>query len=383
MKKRSVSVYFYCIVGLLFCLFITNHHVSAEITKETITENNQHTLGDSIKKRNLLQKRSLEANNGISAAEANRPAKDFIDVSSHNGVPTVEEYQTMKKYGVRGVVVKLTEGDSYRNPLAPEQIKHAQEAGLKVSVYHYAWFNEGEDTKDEANFLLAYMNELNLPFDTVIVNDSENPKMNLDKVTDNALTFQEVFQQVGYPNVIHYSNASWFTDGKLDTQRLGKENCWVAQWPYNPSDDHLLHTDKAAWQWASDLYFPEFSERVFDISTDYLGRFVNETNPQLLSYGVRNATPYVYLNLATEDFNENKRFIVYVDGKYFMETYQGKNYYSFRESTNDNIQRIRRYFSGKKGQKIEVFEVSGKPGTSSANRKLLESLIVKETLVNK
>ncbi|WP_438846011.1 GH25 family lysozyme [Enterococcus sp. AZ084] len=242
--------------------------------KPTITEKNQHVLGSSSQFSESFT-RSLTDDSGISAAEPGRPAKDFIDISSNNGKISSEEFQTMKNYGIKGVVIKLTEGDSYKNPLAPEQIASAVAAGLKVSVYHYAWFNEEADTKGEAQFLLDYMKELNLPSSTVVVNDSENPKMNVDKVTDNALVFQKAIQQGGYQNVVHYSSASWFTENKLDMTRLGKENCWVAQWPYDPSDKNPLHTDTAAWQWASDLYFPEFPSRHFDVSSDYLKKFTS------------------------------------------------------------------------------------------------------------
>lgn len=142
-----------------------------------------------------------------------------------------------------------------------------------MSVYHYAWFNYAEDTEKEAHYLLAYLKELNLPYSTVVVNDSENPQMNLARATENAQVFSQAIQAAGFSQVVHYSNLSWFTNGTLDLDVLGKENCWVAQWPQNPSENELLHTEKAAWQWASDLYFPEFTEKQFDINADYLGIF--------------------------------------------------------------------------------------------------------------
>lgn len=74
----------------------------------------------------------------VSATNNDTPRKDFIDVSSHNGSISVASYQTMKKYGVKGVVVKLTEATSYKNPYAKEQIANAKKAGLNVSAYHYS-----------------------------------------------------------------------------------------------------------------------------------------------------------------------------------------------------------------------------------------------------
>lgn len=277
MKKRRLLVFsvlfLFSVFSIFSTFFVVHTYEKSESTQTIITESKQHLLDNVVAKQRNNRVNLLDSGSGISASENSRPPKDFIDVSSHNGYLSVEAYETMKNYGITGVVVKLTEGDSYRNPLAPEQVANAIQAGLKVSVYHYAWFNYAEDTEKEAYYLLAYLKELNLPYSTVVVNDSENPQMNLARVTENAQVFSQAIQAAGFSQVVHYSNLSWFTNGTLDLDVLGKENCWVAQWPQNPSENELLHTEKAAWQWASDLYFPEFTEKQFDINTDYLGIF--------------------------------------------------------------------------------------------------------------
>jgi hypothetical protein len=61
-----------------------------------------------------------------------------IDVSSNNHVgenplPWVE----LVGAGVKGVVVKVTEGETYVNPFAAEDIAAAKAHGLGVSVYHF------------------------------------------------------------------------------------------------------------------------------------------------------------------------------------------------------------------------------------------------------
>ena len=63
--------------------------------------------------------------------------KTFVDVSSHNGSISVNDYRTLANKGVGGVVVKLTEGTTYRNPYAGEQARNAQLAGLQVSAYAF------------------------------------------------------------------------------------------------------------------------------------------------------------------------------------------------------------------------------------------------------
>ena len=176
MKKRRLLVFSVLFVFSVFSIFSTffvvHTYEKSESTQTIITESKQHLLDNVVAKQRNNRVNLLDSGSGISASENSRPPKDFIDVSSHNGYLSVEAYETMKNYGITGVVVKLTEGDSYRNPLAPEQVANAIQAGLKVSVYHYAWFNYAEDTEKEAHYLLAYLKELNLPYSTVVVNDS-------------------------------------------------------------------------------------------------------------------------------------------------------------------------------------------------------------------
>lgn len=76
------------------------------------------------------------------------PRVDFIDISSHNGEISVEQFQKMKNMGVKGVVVKLTERTTYKNPLAPSQITNAKKAGLTVSTYHFSWFENQQEAID-------------------------------------------------------------------------------------------------------------------------------------------------------------------------------------------------------------------------------------------
>ena len=98
----------------------------------------------------------------------------------------------------------------------------------------------------------------------------------------------------------------------------------------------------------------------------------------LISVNVKSYTPYVNLNLSSDHLIK-ARLIVYVDGIYHMETYNGKNYYSYKSKVNNMVQ-VSRSFSGEKGQKIEVYEAPGSPGQPSKGKKLLETFILDKTL---
>lgn len=52
---------------------------------------------------------------GITAGQTGTPRMDFVDVSSWNGRLTTADFDKMKQHGVKGVVVKLTEG-TYKCP---------------------------------------------------------------------------------------------------------------------------------------------------------------------------------------------------------------------------------------------------------------------------
>ncbi|ASZ07063.1 hypothetical protein CK496_03690 [Enterococcus thailandicus] len=98
---------------------------------------------------------------------------------------------------------------------------------------------------------------------------------------------------------------------------------------------------------------------------------------KLLAVGVNERTrkTYINLNLTTEQFNSEERFVVYLDGKYSFETYKGKSYYS--NSTNYGEKTgVAKVFAGWKGQKIEVYSAPGKPSESTSGRKLLETLVL-------
>lgn len=113
----------------------------------------------------------------INAGEAGRPRFDFIDVSSWNNNLKVSDYVKIKNYGIKSVIVKLTEATSYQNPYAADQIKNAHAAGLKVHVYHYSWFTSVAAARREAEYFAALAKKLQLSSSTIMVNDIEEPKI--------------------------------------------------------------------------------------------------------------------------------------------------------------------------------------------------------------
>ena len=155
-----------------------------------------------------IQRRSLRSADVafIEAGDPSTPSQDFIDVSSHNGIISVEQYKIIKSYGISSVVVKLTEATSYRNPLAASQIANAQAAGLVVHAYHYSWFTTEAQAKAEAEYFVKYAKELKLPTSALMVNDIEDNQI-MGKADHTALSkvFANRIKELGYSNTHHYT----------------------------------------------------------------------------------------------------------------------------------------------------------------------------------
>ncbi|WP_195321810.1 GBS Bsp-like repeat-containing protein [Streptococcus gordonii] len=214
--------------------------------------------------------------------------KTFVDVSSHNGSISVNDYRTLANKGVGGVVVKLTEGTTYRNPYAGEQARNAQSAGLQVSAYAFSHYTSEEQARAEARHFISEARNLNLPKNTVMVNDMEDAKMK-DNINRNTLAWADEMRKNGYTNLMYYTSASWIDEnnlrgkGPVKTAQFGLENFWVAQYPtakLSANDAKTLRYNgrAGAWQFTSQAELLP-GKHVFDHSVDYTGRFTSQAKP--------------------------------------------------------------------------------------------------------
>ena len=214
--------------------------------------------------------------------------KTFVDVSSHNGSISVNDYRTLANKEVGGVVVKLTEGTTYRNPYAGEQARNAQLAGLQVSAYAFSHYTSEEQARAEARHFISEARNLNLPKNTVMVNDMEDAKMK-DNINRNTLAWADEMRKNGYTNLMYYTSASWIDEnnlrgkGPVKTAQFGLENFWVAQYPtakLSTNDAKTLRYNgrAGAWQFTSQAELLP-GKHVFDHSVDYTGRFTSQAKP--------------------------------------------------------------------------------------------------------
>ena len=216
--------------------------------------------------------------------------KTFIDVSSHNGEISVDDYRALARQGVGGVVVKLTEDTWYNNPKATSQVRNAQIAGLQVSTYHFSRYTTEEEARAEARFYIQAAQKLNLPKSTVMVNDFEDPKM-LPNINRNTQAWVNEMRKHGYNNLMFYTSASWLDEnnlgyrGPVSTSQFGIENFWVAQYPSSTltatSAKNMRYNAKTgAWQFSATANLLP-GKHVFDHSVDYTGRFTANASAEV------------------------------------------------------------------------------------------------------
>ena len=216
--------------------------------------------------------------------------KTFIDVSSHNGDISVDDYRALARQGVGGVVVKLTEDTWYNNPKAPSQVRNAQIAGLQVSTYHFSRYTTEEEARAEARFYIQAAENLKLPKSTVMVNDFEDSKM-LPNINRNTQAWVNEMRKHGYNNLMFYTSASWLDEnnlgyrGPVSTSQFGIENFWVAQYPSSTltatSAKNMRYNAKTgAWQFTATANLLP-GKHVFDHSVDYTGRFTANASAEV------------------------------------------------------------------------------------------------------
>ena len=215
-------------------------------------------------------------------SQAEIKGSTFVDVSSHNGHISVEDYRQLASKGVGGVVVKLTEGTHYTNPFAEPQVRNAQAAGLQVSTYAFSHYTNDAEARAEARYYAAFANKLSLPKNTVMVNDMEDPKMQTG-INQHTQAWADEMRKQGYANLMYYTSASWVDQnnlrhkGSINTSLFGLDNFWIAQYPApklsaNDAKNLKYNSRAGAWQFTSQAQLLS-GKHVFDQSIDYSGRF--------------------------------------------------------------------------------------------------------------
>lgn len=220
---------------------------------EDLTKQNQQ-LSDSYSKlsdsytRLSERVKQLESNGGNTGTWT--AGGKFIDLSSNNGSQAQSWYDNLYQSGVKGLMIKLTEGSAagsaYLNPLFDEQKSRGIAAKMKfIGAYHYFLAVSVSDAQAEAQWFLSKLKAKGVPTSAVVSCDVEDGSLTKDKaaLTAEVDAFYKVLTDAGYTNTCDYSSASWFSS-RFDSHAKYK---WVASWGASSKPaiaDAWQYTDK-------------------------------------------------------------------------------------------------------------------------------------------
>lgn len=220
---------------------------------EDLTKQNQQ-LSDSYSKlsdsytRLSERVKYLESNGGNTGTWT--AGGKFIDLSSNNGSQNQAWYDNLYQSGVKGLMIKLTEGSAagsaYLNPLFDEQKSRGIAAKMKfIGAYHYFLAVSVSDAQAEAQWFLSKLKAKGVPTSAVVSCDVEDGSLTKDKaaLTAEVDAFNKVLSDAGYVNTCDYSSASWFSN-RFDSHAKYK---WVASWGASSKPaiaDAWQYTDK-------------------------------------------------------------------------------------------------------------------------------------------
>jgi len=207
---------------------------------------------------------------------------DMVDVSNYNGNMSVANFKDMHdNYGVKAAITKISEGTSFKDAYAANDISTAQAAGLYIHGYHYARYSNVNQAISEADFAGQTAKADGLPAGSVLIADVESSEQAaLSKAQNNAnnAAFINEVAKYGYRSDI-YTMGSWL-NYKMDISKG-----WLAAYPYDATNMNE-YSWAHGWQWTSTYKFAG-SYGNFDVSQLYDNFFTSYQAPQ----GTASSTP--------------------------------------------------------------------------------------------
>lgn len=254
--------------ALINRLIMRQSKINKEISD--LSKQNQQ-LSDNYSKMSSDYAKLSERVKQLENSGGNTPAwtsgSKFIDLSSNNGSQAQSWYDNLYQSGVKGLMIKLTEGSAtgsaYLNPLFDEQKSRGIMAKMKfIGAFHYFLAVSVSDAQAEAQWFLSKLKAKGIPTSAVVSCDVEDGSLTKDKaaLTAEVDAFYKVLTDAGYTNTCDYSSASWFSS-RFDSHAKYK---WIASWG---ASSRPAGAD--AWQ-----YTDKYNGAILDCSYSYNQIFV-------------------------------------------------------------------------------------------------------------
>ncbi|GAQ01017.1 GH25 family lysozyme [Companilactobacillus pabuli] len=244
----------------------------------------------------------------LGATNVSAARTDMVDVSNNNGAMTVANFQDMyNNYGVKAIVTKISEGTSFKDSTAANNIANAQKAGMYISGYHFAHYNSVASAIAEADYAGKLAQADGLPEGAVLATDVESSEQSSVSEAQNDADNQAFMTEVakyGYRSTI-YTMGSWV--GSVMSVDTG----WIASYPYNPSGQEW-YTSNHGWQWSSSYTFSG-SSGYFDVSELYDDFFTSYQSPNSSSTTTTTTTTSTDNDSAVTDSGSTSSNVIEVD----------------------------------------------------------------------
>lgn len=184
-----------------------------------------------------------------------------IDVSENNGQI---DWQAVAAAGIEFAIIRSSYGLHSVDGNFADNLQAAQQAGLKVGVYHYSYALTVDEARQEAERVIELLQEHGINPELGIWYDMEDADgykerhgmPDNDTITAMCSAFICELNEAGYQYVGIYASYWWLT-GVIDTSQLADYvPYWVAQW--GGSNDFPR---ARMWQYTDCL---NIGERLFD-----------------------------------------------------------------------------------------------------------------------
>lgn len=195
----------------------------------------------------------------------------FADISAYNPAD-IGFFRGLWSKGYRGVVVKVTEGESWVSDRWQAQVNNALSVGFQVGIYHFARWSSVANARTEANVFLNQVKSFGFDKSTVAMFDCETNDYGLSGSTYmQALNAALDTIRPYFPITSVYASKSWWTTF-LNPYGVGDAKVWLEG--YDISDFGGV-TNVAAWQWDDG----QRTGTGVDTSWDFDGAFTRSTQP--------------------------------------------------------------------------------------------------------
>lgn len=179
-----------------------------------------------------------------------------VDLSHHNVGPDGGDidFSAMKDFGIRGVILKATQGVTYHDPTFLDRREAARAAGLLVGAYD---FNTGDPVKQQVEYFFDFVKPDDQMLCALDFEDNKKSNMSLQQAREY---LEYADQKLGRNFWLYTGNRfkQLITDADEDMASFfGQHKLWLAQYGPQPKlvdvNGDRLPWDKATlWQFSGD-----------------------------------------------------------------------------------------------------------------------------------